>query len=264
MSSILTDAQAETFNVFAAEVAEYLNAHSAAPKNSTTTRIMETDAFLALLKTVSRPSGLRRVMQTQKFFAETGKTKKCFQKRDEQGNLLFKDDEKTLPLFTDSCCVMYTNEAYRAARHEITGLTAETAYMVPWTQLPGDMQYKIASSYFPRTMDMNKNPLPRFIPTALGIVLRKGAKVKKGEKRHAWAGFDFLVAGVYGDSKIPTVITQVAVPNKPYLASFAELLGVACPDWGQNDVQPEQEVSEELSKAACGRVQWATILDNLL
>ena len=128
MSSILTDAQAETFNVFATDVAEYLTAHSTELKNTNSTRIMETETFLGLLKTVSRPSGLRRVMQTQKFFGENGRTKKCFQKRDAQGNPLFKDEEKTLPIFTDSCCVMYTNEAYRAARAEITGLKSiETA-----------------------------------------------------------------------------------------------------------------------------------------
>jgi len=84
------------------------------------------------------------------------------------------------------------------------------------------------------------------------MVLRKGNKVKKGEKRHAWSGFDFAVTGFYGDSKIPSIINQIAVPNKPYLAKFAEFIGAECPDWGQNDVQPEQEIPEELAKAACG------------
>lgn len=246
--SNLTEAQIETFDQFAADTKEYLDGESVETKNKSV-RVVNTKSFLDVWKTVSRPSKLAPVMQTQLFFAEHGRTKSKFRLRNEDGS--FRTDSEGNPSFSRTHVVLYRAEVYREARKERTGLsTPETVYGITWDNVPSDMKTKIRQWYFPNGTDRKGNSLPSFVPSLLGLVLRKGKKVKKGERRHAWAGFDFVLFGHYGPEKIPTVITQISVVQKPYLASFASLMGVACPDWGQNE-----GVSEEMSKAACGIYQ---------
>lgn len=251
--SDLTSSQIETFDRFAIEVAKYLDNNSAVTKNPFL-RIVNTDVFVSIWKTISRPSGLKRVMHTLKNFEEFGRTKRCFQLRDEKDNLLWKDEEQTIPEMSPSCCVMYSGEAYREFRARTTGLkTREVIYAIRWANVPKAWAQRIAHSYFPSVKDYQGNVKPKFLPTHLALVLRKGEKPSKGEKRHNWAGFDFIVTGKYGDDEVPVVIRQVSVIQKPYLPQFAELMGVECPDYGS------EEPFEELEKAACSLQRAASV-----
>lgn len=241
--STLTSSQIASFDRFATDITAYLTDNSVATKNDTV-RIVRKNVFIDLWKIVGRPSKLGPVMQTQKFFAENGRTKVNFPLRDENGNV--RVDENGETIFSRKHVVMYRSEVYRQARTEITGLKSpEIFYGILWQDVPSDIQIKIRQFYFPSSKNSKGETLPSFVPFALGLVLRKGSKPSKGEKRHSWAGFDYVVIGHYGDEKIPTVITQVAVANRPYLASLAEYAGVSCPDWGQDET-----AAEDMSVAA--------------
>jgi hypothetical protein len=248
MSNTLTTSQIASFDLFANNVKSYLDGVSTTTK-SKVVRIVEKATFLDLWKIVARPSKLAPVMQTVQFFEQNGRTKSKFRLRNEDGSL--RVDEAGEPVFSRTHVVMYKAETYRALRSEITGLaTPETIYGIMWKDVPSDMQTKLRQFYFPNAKNSKGETLPSFVPQLLGIVLRKGRKPVKGERRHSWAGFDFVIAGFYGTESTPVVITQVSVANKPYLQNLATFAHIACPDWGQ-----EEGVSEEMSKAACGIYQ---------
>lgn len=249
MSNTLTSAQIATFDVFAAEVEEFLNNNSTEGKPI---RHMDKKAFGEVWETASRPSRLYKVMNNITFFEANGRTKQQYQERTPEGTLCFRPDGS--PVMSVRRCVMYTTEAYRTMRSEATGLkTPETTYAVNWNEVPESIQRRI-STKFPKKSE----GVPEFTPKALAIVLRKGNKVPKGHKRHSWAGFDFLVVGTYGDT--PVVIVQAAVANKPYVAKLAKLVGIECPDWGQSTPQ----VKEELSLAASGLMARAVEMEDII
>lgn len=245
MSNTLTAAQIASFDTFATDVKAFLDNNSTETKNKAV-RIVGVGTFLDIWKIVGRPCRLAPVMQTQKYFAENGFTKSKFQLRNADGTL--RVDENGDAVYSRTHVRLYRAESYREQRSKLTGLTTpETIYGILWQDVPSDMQTKIRQWYFPNAKNSKGETLPSFTPSMIGLVLRKGKKTPKGERRHSWAGFDFVVGGFYGDEKIPAIIPQIAVANKPYLTSFSEYMGCACPDWGQNE-----GVSEDLSKAACG------------
>jgi hypothetical protein len=250
--SNLTTAQIASFDNFAKAVEAYLD------KNSTghhSTRLVENKVFGQIWEACARTSKLGRVMNNTTYLKEHGRTKQQYQIRTPDGTACFRPDGT--PVMSHRRCVMFTVDAYREMRRNRTGLkTPESFYMTPWENVPEWLQKQL-SSKFPKALDS----APEFTPKQIGMILRKGDKPKSSEKRHTWAGFDFLVVGHYGDT--PVVITQAAVQNRPYIKKLAEIVGCECPDWGQDEV----EEKEDLSKAASGLMRTAvstTNIDNLL
>lgn len=242
-----TPAQIATFDVFAEAVKTYLDAHSEGKRNA---KLMERKAFGAIFETASRPSMLLPVMNNVTHFTEHGRTKESFQLRygaghPQEGQLQYRPNGTAV--MSNRHCVMYTTDAYREMRAKITGLKSpEPVYFVRWSDVPENIQNRL-SKKFPRKGEN----YPEFTPLQLGITLRSGRQPEKGEKRHKWAGFDFIVVGTYGETNV--VITQAAVGKKPCVAALAEIVGCACPDWGQNEAQ-EKEEATVIALAAASRV----------
>lgn len=243
MSNMLTSAQIATFDDFFAAIEKYLKGIS--DGISASRYVKDQKAFGLLWDAISRPSKLAPVMNNVTALAENGRTKGQFQLRtpEPESNLCFRPNGS--PVMSRRHCVMFTAEAYRKARTEITGLkTPETFYYVRWNSAPEWLQAELSNKFPKKSEDK-----PVFTPSQIGVLLRKGRKPSKSEKRHTWAGFDFLVTGTYGDDNV--VVAQAFVASKPYVAKLAEVVGTDCPDWGQNDATP-QEQEEVQPLAASG------------
>jgi hypothetical protein len=248
MSNTLTDRQIETFDVFAAAVKDYLDNISDGTMKSSRF-VKDKKAFGALWEASSRPSKLAPVMNNLTALEATGSTKSQFQLRTPDGELCYRPDGSRV--MSRRHCVMFKAQAYRDARAEITGLkTPECFYYIQWDAAPEWLRTELAKK-FPKVSE----GVPAFEPKQVGVLLRKGRKPSKGQKRHNWAGFDYLVTGTYGEEN--AVIVQAFVANKPYVAKLAEVVGCDCPDWGQNDATPQEKEEEVQPLAASGLMDAA-------
>ncbi len=238
MSNTLTEIQIATFDAFAAAVKDYLDNISDGTMKSSRF-VKDKKAFGALWEASSRPSKLAPVMNNITNLEKEGRTKSQFQLRTSKGDPCFRPDDS--PVMSRRHCVMFKSQAYRDARAKITGLkTPECFYYIQWEAAPEWLRTELAKK-FPKVSE----GVPAFDPKQVGVLLRKGRKPAKGQKRHNWAGFDFLVTGTYGEEN--AVIVQAFVANKPYVAKLAEVVGCDCPDWGQNDVQEKEEEVQPLA-----------------
>lgn len=248
MSNTLTEIQIATFDAFANAVEEFLNSISDGTMKSSRF-VKDKKAFGALWEAISRPSKLAPVMNNTTALAETGSTKSQFQLRTPDGDLCYRPDGSRV--MSRRHCVMFKSEAYREARTNITGLkTPEVFYYIQWDAAPEWLQKELARK-FPKASEGK----PSFDPKQVGVLLRKGRKPIKGQKRHNWAGFDYLVTGTYGDDN--AVIVQAFVANKPYVAKLAKVVGTECPDWGQDDATPQEKEEEVQPLAASGLMEAA-------
>jgi len=245
--STLNKKQITSFDTFAKGVKEFLDTGTKGPKHARF--FTDRKAFGAVWDALigpptgddmdGRPSALLPVMNNITNLEEKGRTKEVFQLRypekgedgephPQAGELMFRRNGKAI--LSRHHCVMYTTEAYRAKRAEITGLKGkEPVYAITWDAVPSELKGQLASKF-----PAKKEGYPAFTPVALGFLLKKGAKPKSGEKRHSWAGIDIILGGKYGDQTV--VIEGVYVQRRPgKVARIADNLNLDCPDWGQND-----------------------------
>jgi hypothetical protein len=245
--STLTPEQIDSFNTFAKGLKDWFDERTTGPTHARffTERSSFGTVFDALIGPETgdgkdgRPSALLPVMNNITNMEKTGRTKEVFQLRypdngkdgephPQAGEKMYKRNGD--PILSKHHAVMYTTDAYRAKRSEITGLKGkEPVYAIQWDAVPDWLKSQIQSK-FPE----KKEDYPVFTPLALGFLLKKGSKPKSGQKRHSWSGIDIVVGGKYGDQTV--IIEGVYVQRRPgKVARIADALGLDCPDWGQSE-----------------------------
>lgn len=255
--STLTTEEIASFNEFAKGVKAFLDASTGSAKGKNARFFTDRkdfgkvwDAIIGIPtpttggdKEDGRPSMLRPVMNNITQLEERGYTKEVYQERYPEtkedgtphpaaGDLIYKRNGDAS--FSPHHCVMFTTEAFRANRTEVTGLKgAEPVYCIAWDDVPKDLKQQLAQKFPAISEDK-----PKFAPVALGLMLRKGSKPKSSQKRHAWAGIEILVGGKYGDQSV--VIRGTYKQRRPGLVNrLADNLDIECPSWSTEKTEKE-------------------------
>jgi hypothetical protein len=264
--SIMSNLNAEqiaSFNTFATGVQDYMDSKSTGKGGA---RFFTESAHFGVIwkalidptfvpksekDEVGRPSMLRSVMNNTVQLQERGYTKEVYQLRypetkedgtphPEAGKKIYRVNGESV--LSKHHCVMFTKDAFRANRREVTGLKGEEPiYAISWDAVPKDLKQQLAQKF-----PAKGEEYPKFTPLALGFLLRKGSKPKSGQKRHSWAGIEILVGGKYGDNMV--IIRGTYKQRRPGLvARLANNLNIDCPSW---DVEKKAEVTPSADYAS--------------
>lgn len=255
--SNLTAAVIACYERFAKRVVDFLNANSVEKK---TKRVINPTAFETIVNVAFRPTSLAPVMHNGESLKARGRTKQRFQKRypktkpdgtphPQADMLMFTRTGE--PLWSLPHAQMFTAKEFWAWRSEQTGLKSkEATYILSWDKVSEQKRQGLAKAFPPK-----RDGKPEFVPQVAAILVRKGNKPVKGEKRHAWQRLMLLVVGQYGE------FGTCIIPNAAVWCSNAKdtpkeqqtnwLLGKALgiPEKDIPFFEPEAE-EESLAKAA--------------
>jgi len=219
-------------------------------------------AFTNILRAVARLSGYNKALNTEKQLDAKGYTKANLVVFNPKTNKPVERNGKPIFRYKARCCRMYTLEAFRALRSEVTGgLADEAVYVLPWEAVSESMQKDIATK-FPCKSEQH----PAFEAWGIGVIVRKGAKPVSGQTRHQWSRMQFVVLGEYGDRQV--AITDAIVWNGETNDDGSPIRRLAdatnCPE----DIVPiwnaKVETPEELPIAANAQVADQNAFDDRL
>jgi len=251
--SNLTPSRIACFDRFAERVEDFLNANSKPSKNGH--RSLIAAIFEVIVTICFRPTALAPVMHNGVSLQATGMTKRRFQLRapktlpngkpNPKADMLIFDRATGNPVYSKAHAQMYTAKAFREWRATQTGLkTPETVYVVNWDKVSQAKQQGLAKSFPPK-----RDGKPEFVPQVVGILLRKGNKPAKGEKRHSWQRLMLVVVGKYGEFGT-CVIPNAAVWQSGCVKALGEAIGCPEADIPVWDDENEAQFAAQFSKAA--------------